>query len=96
MSQVNQNFHKHWTEIPDWLKFHMTPEVFITSKFLNNKFVYTFKNLRDVQMMCGRRINFILHEKLKRLLKPLLQMCNKAQMPIHPTMPLTLPIEHFF
>ena len=45
-------------------------------------------------MMCGRKINFILHEKLKRLLKPLLQQCNEAQMPLSPTMPLTLPIEH--
>jgi hypothetical protein len=94
MSQVNQNFHEHWDGFPDWLNFHMTPEIFISSKILNNKFVYTFKNLREVQIICGRRINFILHEKLKRLLKPLLLKCNDAQLPTHPTMPLTLPIEH--
>ena len=72
----------------------MTPEAFISSKFANDKFVYTFKNLRDVQTMCGKRINFILYEKLKRLLKPLLQLCEEAQMPASPTMPLTLPAEH--
>ena len=94
MSQVNQNFHEHWTKFSDWLNFHMTPEAFISSKFVDDKFVYTFKNLRDVQTMCGKRINFILYEKLKRLLKPLLQLCDEAQMPISPTMPLTPPVEH--
>ena len=44
--------------------------------------------------MCGKRINFILYEKLKRILKPLLNSCEAAQLPISPTMPLTLPIEH--
>ena len=94
MSQVNQNFHEHWTGIPDWLKFHMTPEAFITSNFNNNRYTYSFKNLRDVQTMCGKRINFILHEKIKRLLKPLLQQCKEAQIPLSSTMPLNLPIEH--
>ena len=94
MSQVNQNFHEHWTKFHDWLNFHMTPEAFISSKIANNKYTYTFKNLRDVQTMCGKRINFILYEKLKRLLKPLLQLCEEAQMPVSSTMPLTLPAEH--
>ena len=94
MSQVNQNFHEHWNKLPDWLNFHMTPEAVISSKIVNNKYEYTFKHLRDVQMMCGKRINFILYEKLKRILKPLLSSCEAAQMPTTPTMPLTLPIEH--
>ena len=67
MSQVNQNFHQHWSGFPEWLNFHMTPEAFISSKILNNKFVYSFKNLRDVQTMCGRKINFILQLKIKKV-----------------------------
>ena len=94
MRQVNQNFHEHWSKLPDWLTFHMTPEALITSKTINNKYEYSFKNLRDVQQMCGKRINFILYEKLKRIFKPLLSSCEAAQLPISPTMPLTLPIEH--
>ena len=42
MSQVNQNFHEHWKKFSDWLNFHMTPEAFISSKFVNNKYEYTF------------------------------------------------------
>merc|ERR1711867_153120 len=94
MREVNQNFHEHWNRLPDWITFHMTPEAFITSKTINNKYEYTFKNLRDVQQMCGKRINFILYEKLKRILKPLISSCEAAQLPISPTMPLTLSIEH--
>ena len=44
--------------------------------------------------MCGRRINFILHKKIKRLLKPLLQQCEEAEIPLSPTILLNLPIEH--
>jgi len=59
----------------------MTSETLITSKFVNNRYEYTFKHLRDVQTMCGKRINFILHGKLKRLLKPLLQLCDATDSP---------------
>ena len=72
----------------------MTPEAFLSSKFIDNEYRYTFKNLRDVQSMCGKKIIFILHAKIKRILKPLLVTCQNAQMPISVTMPLTLPIEH--
>ena len=41
MSQVNQNFHEHWNKLLDWLTFHMTPEAFIISTFVNNKYEYT-------------------------------------------------------
>merc|ERR1711867_278187 len=94
MREVNQNFHEHWNRLPDWITFHMTPEAFITSKTINNKYEYTFKNLRDVQQMCGKRINLILYEKVQRILKLLISSCEAAQLPISPTMPLTLPIEH--
>ena len=52
MSQVNQNFHKQWSKLPDWLTFHMTPEAFITSKFVNNKYEYV---LQQVCSMKRRR-----------------------------------------
>merc|ERR1712243_203648 len=44
-------------------------------------------------MGCGKRINFIFYEKLKQIIKRLLSSCEAAQLPISPTMPMTLPIE---
>ena len=46
MSQVNQNFHKFSTELPDWLNFHMTPEEVITFKISDNKLEYNFKEFK--------------------------------------------------
>ena len=59
MSQVNQNFHEFSTEFQGWLKFHMTPEAFITFKISNNKLEYDFKEFEDVRELCGRKVHCI-------------------------------------
>ena len=58
MSQVNQNFHEQWKEFPDWLNCHMTPEVFITSKYINNRYIYNFKKTERCSIIVWKEKTF--------------------------------------
>ena len=44
MSQINKNFHEHWTKIQDRLNFHITPEALILSKFARDLQISMLRN----------------------------------------------------